>query len=113
MDSNPHLETLSLGELAGHTHTRGTMEISGKVYGSVATSAGSDTVVTGLQNGAFLQEVLWSNKDNWSASGAVAGGIVSFAASRSWSGSTSEEGMNETHNNLPPFVIVHIWKRIN
>ena len=104
---------MTIGELAGHVHTRGTMEILGKVYGSVATSAGSDTVALGLQNGAFLQEVLWSNKDNWSSSGSVAGGIVSFAASRSWSGSTSEEGSNETHNNLQPFVCIHIWKRTN
>ena len=36
---------------------------------------------------------------------------ISFDASRSWSGSTSEEGNNTAHNNLQPYLSVFIWKR--
>ncbi len=36
---------------------------------------------------------------------------ITFDASRSWSGSTSEEGNNATHNNLQPYLSIYIWKR--
>ena len=99
---------LTIGELPKHQHST-----NGQYPMINYTTDGTTKWGHSTQNGAFLQEVLWSNKDNWSSSGSVAGGIVSFAASRSWSGSTSEEGSNETHNNLQPFVCIHIWKRTN
>ena len=37
--------------------------------------------------------------------------IVNFTASRTWSGETSSVGENESHNNMPPYLAVAIWKR--
>ena len=104
------------GEMAGgHTHTRGTMDITGDFIG--ALQGNFDYGV----HGAFYHERLEvvgpaSNKGDPRQR-------VWFKASKSWTGETSESGAhthnflpsgkNQPHNNMPPYIVVNMWKRIS
>ena len=104
------------GEMAGgHTHTRGTMDITGDFVG--ALQGNFDYGV----HGAFYHERLEvvgpaSNKGDPRQR-------VWFKASRNWTGETSRSGehthnflssgKNQPHNNMPPYIVVNMWKRIS
>lgn len=93
--------TLTQNEIPAHTHTRGTMNITGVVNSPAETYYGSPS-------GAFYLN----------GTGASVGGHefnvtkLGFDASRSWTGETSSVGGNQPHNNIPPYYAVYIWKRI-
>ena len=40
-------------------------------------------------------------------------GGLRFEASRSWTGETSAVGENQPHNNLQPYIVTYMWKRIS
>ena len=104
------------GEMAGsHTHTRGTMEITGDLVGALQSDFDYGA------HGAFYHERHElvgpaGNKGD-------ARQRVWFKASRNWTGETSESGAhthnflpsgkNQPHNNMPPYVTVNMWKRIS
>ena len=114
---------LTIAQTPAHTHTRGTMNITG---GFAPWSEGSGADITGEQ-GAFYSTS--SNQYGW---GTTTGRdqdneYMNFDASRSWTGETSSVGGNEGHthgisaittessgniNNLPPYLAVYMWKRI-
>lgn len=71
-----------------HTHTRGTMEITGTSEGH---NSWSGLVRSGLVGGAFTR-VNYSGHHNVSSGGSDNGFYYDFAASRSWSGATSPDG---------------------
>lgn len=127
LPSIEHAHTISLftSESGNHSHTRGSMNITGKA--SVAQGAG----YTYNAEGAF-----YDSKDgsggNWDT---AAGCRLAFDASRTWVGSTSVEG-NHSHRVFgqtgvafsqdgnstlygksdtvqPKAYIVNIWKRTN
>lgn len=104
------------GEMAGgHTHTRGTMEIAGDFVGALQSNFDYGV------HGAFYYERYEivgpaSNKGDGRQR-------VWFKASRNWTGETSESGAhthnflpsgkNQPHNNMPPYIVVNMWKRIS
>ena len=93
-----------------HSHTRGTMEITGSVYGDEVSR---DTSVDA--SGAFRFP---STNDGTGGKGHFFGSSYNyylangfnFKASRSWTGATSEEGTGES-GNLQPYITCYMYKR--
>lgn len=106
-----HTHGASTDTAGAHSHTRGSMEITGGMAWSNLTS---------LQ-GAFYQGKYKPSygaatvHDDWKG--------IDFAASRSWSGATSYNGSHshpvtvnnsgngESHENMPPYVTYYCWER--
>ena len=107
--------TLSVAETPAHTHTRGTMDITGtiRVVGSLSSSGWTVNTQTGgafyeiVQNSSVqtFAQCVENTNDNTSYAG--------FQASRNWTGETSSVGGNTAHNNMPPYLTVYMWKRIS
>lgn len=103
--------THSCSTVGNHTHTRGTMNITGW-----HDSEDSE----GVAGGAFTISYRASTYNNRQQGGTV-NTQVNFDASRSWSGATSANGQH-THtigntgsglplNIMPPYQTVYMWKR--
>lgn len=100
----PHTHTISWD--GSHTHTRGSMNITGSFP---ADSVPSST-------GAFYYQS-WVNY----VSGQVDGCVVGFDASRAWTGETSWNGYHSHTigatgaglpiNVMPPYTTVYAWRR--
>lgn len=107
----------SIGEMASHTHEKGTMEITGSFTGRPHTSAGSfGGALTTTTSGAFTHIIRGgtaSHNGVAESSTSSKEDKVDFQASRSWTGETSLVGANSSHNNLSPFLAVFCWKRIS
>lgn len=101
--------TLSTAEMPKHSHTRGTMNITGKIWGDMIRR---DNNVS--RSGAFeLDNTLKGNisSPNGGYSGVSTG--IGFNASNNWTGSTSEAGSNSSFNIMNPYRAVYMWKRIS
>lgn len=83
---NSHNHSISINN-DSHNHTRGSMEISGNLYGIAGNS-----VSTFGGDGAFAQGTI--NRYTGLDGGSDEGGSLTFRASRNWSGVTS----TDTHN---------------
>lgn len=110
-DFNTSEKTGGSKAMQKHSHTRGTMEITGTLgFENSSSDAGVDASPYGT--GAFTSESYGgtgygSNVDGsgwWTTKG------WKFKASDSWSGSTSEEGTG-TSGNLQPYITCYMWKR--
>lgn len=102
--------TLTVAETPAHTHTRGTMNITGVITYITADSANISN--SGYPTtGAFR----WSN-EAYSQRASLASGTgsrdLNFDASRSWTGATSSVGSGNSHNNMPPYLVAYCWKRV-
>lgn len=91
--------------LQAHTHTRGTMNITGNIYGDeisrdTGVSAGGAFTFGGGGTGGFF-----GGGYNYRL-----GNGFSFDASRSWTGETSTAGTGSSQN-LQPYITVYMWKR--
>lgn len=96
--------TLTVEETPAHTHTRGTMEITGGFEAHCMHYSNVDV------SGAFTTTAVGSRMQaNGSGSN---GNKFNFNASRNWTGETSSVGGGETHNNMPPYVTYYCWERI-
>lgn len=105
-----YFHTLTTAQTPAHTHTRGTMEITG-VF-APAHSSGVCWYETTGATGAFSTYDSVSNCAKPTVSGTYTGNHrIRFTASNGWSGATSSVGGNESHNNMPPYLAVAIWKR--
>ena len=90
--------------MPAHTHTRGTMNITGGI-------AAKGAVAWQNPSGAFYE----TSSTAAQSSGAGTQGHIqlNFDASRSWTGETSSVGEGNSHNNLPPYLSVYLFKRVS
>jgi len=94
-----------------HTHTRGTMDITGTFsFNDDSSNAGVDAsasgtgAFTGVNGGGYGSDVANSG------GGWVIGKGFNFKASNNWTGATSEAGTG-TSGNLQPYFTCYIWCR--
>ena len=113
-----HNHTSSISSAGAHTHTRGTMNITGTVRchanGSIAQNGATGAFYNPGGGG--------KNIDTGGSNSAGAG--FNFDASRAWTGATSSAGGhthtvtisntggNREHNNMQPYLAVYMWKRL-
>ena len=110
-----HTHGASTASAGGHSHTRGSMNITGMAGGHAMGRAGSM-----YASGSFY----WEDRGKYGSDSDSYGSDLHFDASRSWTGSTSTNGahahtvtVNSTgggkaHSNMQPYLAVHMWKRV-
>ena len=102
--------TLSVAETPAHTHTRGSMNITGHIGSTISNGAGwlVDTFYGGCLNPTNYNRHYPSAG---AAGNATYPSTIEFNASKNWTGETSSVGGNTAHNNMPPYLTVYMWKR--
>ena len=101
-----YYHTMTAAEMYQHSHTRGTMNITGNLY-KVSTHR-NGSLIEG--DGAF--SVTASGSEGRGTGDADAGN-VKFNAASSWSGATSSVGSTQAFNVMQPTVAVYRWKRVS
>lgn len=85
--------TLNTNQIPSHAHTRGTMEISGRLW--AGWMGGNGAFRTIGHAGASGDGNAWVND------------LMDFYASRTWTGETSYVGGSQAHENRPPYYAVY------
>lgn len=113
------LPNISVSSDGAHTHTRGSMNITGSV---VMHGTNTCTVIAGSHGAFYGSGAISAYHYSECLSGASSEGVVEFSADRTWTGSTSSDGAHShdayitgiTGNSTtvqPPALLVNIWKR--
>lgn len=111
-----HAHSGTTGNAGSHTHNRGNMNITGAFWGRDVQSGYNG-------NGSFYI----SGRGNWNDEGGKYHddypSVMSFDASRTWSGNTSSNGAHthsfttgntgggQAHNNMQPSLVVYMFQR--
>lgn len=107
-----------------HSHTRGSMEITGSFGNTDGQSYSWSGTADPYANGAFSQSNFSGRYRGTEAKGSGYARQVDFVASRTWSGATSANG-SHTHgvtisstgggkafSTMPPYIVIYVWKRV-
>lgn len=94
---------MAIGEIPAHSHTRGTMNITGTFNPWSERDIGNCT-------GAFYEMGVTNAKGNGSTSDSD-NDYIGFDASRSWTGETSTVGSSQSHNIMQPYISCYLWRR--
>lgn len=97
--------TLSEDEMPTHTHTRGTMNITGTIGYFRGDASAYFT-----SSGAFSTSSV--SKGSYTGNTQTTGIEATFNAADTWTGSTSSTGSSQAHNNMPPYVAYNCWVRV-
>ncbi len=105
--------TLTVNETPSHTHTRGTMNITGSIVPSWTDSSGGGIIFNRGASGAFYTSQSGVSRFSPSVNEGAQDNQINFDASRNWTGATSSVGGSQSHNNMPPYYTAYCWKRIS
>lgn len=99
--------TLIESETPAHTHTRGTMNITGSqqfpnVYADNSWPKTSSGALSYTKASGYFDD-----GNNGSCNNLV----LQLNAANNWTGATSSFGGDGAHNNMPPYLVVYVWKR--
>lgn len=118
-----HAHSATTDAKGKHTHTRGTMNITG-YFGGIESYKGKNSAMKSWIGGAFYTgkgNVTTGNSPN----DVMDCDETFFDASRAWTGATSEcpnhthtvtvssTGSGQSHNNMPPYIAVYMYRRIS
>ena len=109
----------SCGTAGNHSHTRGSMNITGSVTNKDDECWGSADVFT--NSGALTMEVASYGNGSYNGYSGGGGYRLSFDASKSWTGATSSNG-NHAHTigntgsgtaftTISPYITAYVWRR--
>lgn len=100
-------------DAGGHDHTRGNMNIWGNFWAAVGETNGSAGSFRYINNGQGYTQ--WGTRHQDSR-------LIHFEAQNTWTGTTSWvdshthdidiDGGGQSHNNMPPYLAVYMWKRV-
>lgn len=110
--------TITTDELPAHSHTRGTMNITGEINNYNETGSDSEPLsfADNITNkGAFstvTKNDYYANISSWEYGANWGVRAITFDASKSWTGSTSVVGAGKAMAVNPAYYVVDMWVRI-
>ena len=118
-----HNHSVSCGGSGSHSHTRGTMDITGTFGVHSHDTAGDNGQGGSRISGAFCTYSSWTGNKKTAGSDSSHGAVINFNASRNWSGNTStvsnhthtisigNNGSGQAYDSRPQYISVYMWIR--